>query len=172
MRAPNHAHAGVNVQNHRVFFFAQEKKAASEIVAVSIGPKAARDTIRTALAMGADRGIHIMTDEAVRIDQGLEPLAVAGLLKKVSVAAVLLLLLLLVAVAVASAAAATFVRTQLSMCVTVCCLQPGGLEKFHCPLIRREDGVCTTETCIIIILSIEVYERHGCSCRTVLSPTR
>lgn len=63
----------------------QEKKAASEIVAVSIGPKAAMDTIRTALAMGADRGIHVTTDEAVRIDQGLEPLAVAGLLKKVCV---------------------------------------------------------------------------------------
>ncbi|CAM9977090.1 unnamed protein product [Hapterophycus canaliculatus] len=61
----------------------QEAKAASEVVAVSIGPKAARDTIRTALAMGADRGIHVQTDEDVRIDQGLEPLAVAGLLKKV-----------------------------------------------------------------------------------------
>lgn len=63
--------------------FCQEKKAVSEIIAVSVGPKAAMDTIRTALAMGADRGIHVMTDEAVRIDQGLEPLAVAGLLKKV-----------------------------------------------------------------------------------------
>lgn len=63
--------------------FRQEKKAASEIIAVSVGPKAARDTLRTALAMGADRGIHVMTDESVRIDQGLEPLAVANLLKKV-----------------------------------------------------------------------------------------
>lgn len=34
--------------------------------------------------MGADRGIHVMTDESVRIDQALEPLAVARLLKKVS----------------------------------------------------------------------------------------
>lgn len=34
--------------------------------------------------MGADRGIHVMTDETVRIDQALEPLAVARLLKKVS----------------------------------------------------------------------------------------
>lgn len=50
---------------------------------MSVGPKAAGDTIRTALAMGADRGIHLKTDESVRIDQGLEPLAVAGLLKKV-----------------------------------------------------------------------------------------
>ncbi|CAM9360264.1 unnamed protein product [Ectocarpus sp. 12 AP-2014] len=61
----------------------KETKAASEVIAVSIGPKAAKDTLRTALAMGADRGVHVMTDEAVRIDQGLEPLAVAGLLKKV-----------------------------------------------------------------------------------------
>lgn len=66
-----------------VSWMQQEEKKASEIVVVSVGPKASRDTIRTALAMGADRGIHVMTDEAVRIDQGLEPLAVAGLLKKV-----------------------------------------------------------------------------------------
>lgn len=62
----------------------QEQKKASEIIAVSVGPKASRDTIRTALAMGADRGIHVVTDETVRIDQALEPLAVARLLKKVS----------------------------------------------------------------------------------------
>ncbi|CAM9491053.1 unnamed protein product [Laminaria digitata] len=61
----------------------KEQKKASEIIAVSVGPKASRDTIRTALAMGADRGIHVMTDETVRIDQALEPLAVAQLLKKV-----------------------------------------------------------------------------------------
>lgn len=34
--------------------------------------------------MGADRGVHVMTDESVRMDQGLEPLAVASLLKKVT----------------------------------------------------------------------------------------
>lgn len=61
----------------------QEKKAATEIVAVSVGPKAAADTIRTALAMGADRGVHIKTDESIRTDQGLEPLAIAKILKKV-----------------------------------------------------------------------------------------
>lgn len=61
----------------------QEKKHATEIVAVSIGPKAAGDTIRTALAMGADRGVHVMIDESVRIDQQLEPLTVAKILKKV-----------------------------------------------------------------------------------------
>jgi len=46
-------------------------------VAVSIGPAQAQETIRTALAMGADRGILVKHDDAV------EPLAVAKLLKKV-----------------------------------------------------------------------------------------
>ena len=50
---------------------------ASEIVAVSIGPAQAQETIRTALAMGADRGILIQSDT------DLEPLAVAKLLKAV-----------------------------------------------------------------------------------------
>ena len=50
---------------------------ATEIVAVSIGPQQAAETIRTALAMGADRGIHVKTDV------GLEPLAVAKILKGV-----------------------------------------------------------------------------------------
>lgn len=61
----------------------QEKQHAKEIVVVSVGPKAAGDTIRTALAMGADRGVHVLTEESTRIDQGLEPLAVAKILKKV-----------------------------------------------------------------------------------------
>lgn len=59
----------------------KEKKIASEIIAVSIGPKQAQETIRTALAMGADRGIHIETD--MRTDQELQPLAVAKLLKAI-----------------------------------------------------------------------------------------
>lgn len=59
----------------------KEKKIASEIVAVSIGPKQSQETIRTALAMGADRGIHIETD--MRTDQELQPLAVAKLLKEI-----------------------------------------------------------------------------------------
>jgi electron transfer flavoprotein beta subunit len=50
----------------------------SEVVVVSIGPAQAQETIRTALAMGADRGIHITADAAV------EPLAVAKLLKAVT----------------------------------------------------------------------------------------
>ena len=49
----------------------------TEIVAISIGPNKAQETIRTALAMGADRGILIETDDIV------EPLAVAKLLKAV-----------------------------------------------------------------------------------------
>ncbi len=55
----------------------KEAGKATEIVAVSIGPQQAAETIRTALAMGADRGILVKTDGVV------EPLAVAKLLKKV-----------------------------------------------------------------------------------------
>jgi electron transfer flavoprotein beta subunit len=53
----------------------KEKGIATEIVAVSIGPAAAAEQIRTALAMGADRGILVEHDGTV------EPLAVAKLLK-------------------------------------------------------------------------------------------
>ena len=55
----------------------KEAGKATEIVAVSIGPAQASETIRTALAMGADRGILVKTDSAV------EPLAVAKLLKAI-----------------------------------------------------------------------------------------
>ncbi|WP_297322217.1 electron transfer flavoprotein subunit beta/FixA family protein [uncultured Bartonella sp.] len=57
----------------------REKEAghASEVVAVSIGPQAAQETLRTALAMGADRAILVATDEEV------EPLSVAKVLKSV-----------------------------------------------------------------------------------------
>ena len=55
----------------------REKGAASEIVVVSIGPLKAQDTLRTALAMGADRAILILTEQEV------EPLAVAKLIKAV-----------------------------------------------------------------------------------------
>jgi len=48
---------------------------AEEVIAVSIGPSQSQETIRTALAMGADRGILLETDEL------LEPLAVAKLFK-------------------------------------------------------------------------------------------
>ena len=56
----------------------KEKGVATEIVAVSIGPAKATETLRTALAMGADRAIQIQSDD------DLEPLAVAKLLAKVA----------------------------------------------------------------------------------------
>src|SRR3712207_2927322 len=56
----------------------KEKGVATEIVAVSIGPAKAQETLRTALAMGADRAILVQTDEEV------EPLAVAKILAKVA----------------------------------------------------------------------------------------
>jgi electron transfer flavoprotein beta subunit len=55
----------------------KEQGKATEIVAVSIGPQQSGETIRTALAMGADRGILVKTDATV------EPLAVAKILAKV-----------------------------------------------------------------------------------------
>jgi electron transfer flavoprotein beta subunit len=55
----------------------KEAGKASEIVAVSIGPQGAAETIRTALAMGADRGVHVKTDAPT------EPLAVAKMLKAI-----------------------------------------------------------------------------------------
>src|SRR3982074_2004257 len=55
----------------------KEAGKATEIVAVSIGPQQASETIRTGLAMGADRGILVKTDTYV------EPLAVAKILKAV-----------------------------------------------------------------------------------------
>jgi electron transfer flavoprotein beta subunit len=55
----------------------KDKAGATEIVVVSIGPAKAQETIRTALAMGADRGILVQTDEEV------EPLGVAKILAKI-----------------------------------------------------------------------------------------
>src|SRR5689334_16233038 len=55
----------------------KEQGKATEVVAVSIGPAQAAETLRTALAMGADRGILVRTDAAV------EPLGVAKILKAV-----------------------------------------------------------------------------------------
>ncbi|MET0428271.1 MAG: electron transfer flavoprotein subunit beta/FixA family protein, partial [Microvirga sp.] len=56
----------------------KEQGKATEVVAVSIGPAQAAETLRTALAMGADRAILVKTDTA------LEPLAVAKLIKAVA----------------------------------------------------------------------------------------
>ncbi|MGE5547693.1 MAG: electron transfer flavoprotein subunit beta/FixA family protein, partial [Solirubrobacterales bacterium] len=58
----------------------KEAGKASEIVVVSIGPAAAQETIRTALAMGADRGILVQTPESGEGSE-IQPLAVAKLLK-------------------------------------------------------------------------------------------
>ncbi len=55
----------------------KEAGTATEIVAVSMGPKAAQEQLRTALALGADRAIHVETDEA------LESLTVAKMLAKI-----------------------------------------------------------------------------------------
>lgn len=57
----------------------KEAGTASEVIAVSIGPAKAQETIRTALAMGADRGILVQVDD----DAYVEPLSVAKLLKSV-----------------------------------------------------------------------------------------
>eukprot|EP00878_Enallax_costatus_P018830 GHUV01019845.1.p1 GENE.GHUV01019845.1~~GHUV01019845.1.p1 ORF type:complete len:202 (+),score=36.29 GHUV01019845.1:108-713(+) len=56
----------------------KEKKAVDEVVAVSLGPQQVQETLRTALAMGADRAIHVNTES------DLEPLAVAKLLAAVA----------------------------------------------------------------------------------------
>ena len=55
----------------------KEASQANEVIAVSIGPQESQDTIRTALAMGADRGILVKTD------QDIEPLSVAKVLKAI-----------------------------------------------------------------------------------------
>src|SRR5687767_15452154 len=56
----------------------KDKAGATEIVVVSVGPQKAQETIRTALAMGADRGILVQTDDEV------EPLGVAKILAKIA----------------------------------------------------------------------------------------
>ena len=55
----------------------KERGVASEVVAVSLGDAKCQETLRTALAMGADRAIHLLTDAE------LQPLAVAKLLKAI-----------------------------------------------------------------------------------------
>lgn len=57
----------------------KEQGIASEVVVVSVGPAVVQEQLRAALALGADRAIHISTDEA------LEPLSIARLLKEIVV---------------------------------------------------------------------------------------
>ena len=56
----------------------KEAGTAEEVIAVSIGVQQCQETIRTALAMGADRGIHVLHDG------DLEPLVVAKILKEIA----------------------------------------------------------------------------------------
>ncbi|HWW56094.1 MAG TPA: electron transfer flavoprotein subunit beta/FixA family protein [Sphingopyxis sp.] len=56
----------------------KEKGVATEVVAVSVGPAKAQETLRTALAMGADRAILVQTDDTV------EPLALAKIFKAIA----------------------------------------------------------------------------------------
>lgn len=58
----------------------KEKGAATEIVAVSVGPQKAQETLRTALAMGADRAVLVQVEDGTTV----EPLAVAKILKGVA----------------------------------------------------------------------------------------
>jgi len=60
----------------------KESKKATEVVAVSIGPKQCTETLRTALAMGADKGIHVLTDLRTDFMQ-LQPLAVTKMFQKI-----------------------------------------------------------------------------------------
>ncbi|XP_015512849.1 electron transfer flavoprotein subunit beta [Neodiprion pinetum] len=60
----------------------KEKKLASEIIAVSCGPPQAQETIRTALAMGADRGIHVEVAGAEY--DTLQPIHVSKILAKLA----------------------------------------------------------------------------------------
>ncbi len=55
----------------------KEKKAATEVIALSIGEAKTEDVIRQAIAMGADRGVQIISDKEV------QPLAVAKIIKKI-----------------------------------------------------------------------------------------
>jgi electron transfer flavoprotein beta subunit len=57
----------------------KEKGGATEVIAITVGPAKSKDTLQTALAIGADRAIHIETADGAT----LEPLAIAKLLKAV-----------------------------------------------------------------------------------------
>ncbi|MBD9530008.1 electron transfer flavoprotein subunit beta/FixA family protein, partial [Paracoccus sp. PAR01] len=60
----------------------KEKGTATEVIAVSIGVKQAQETLRTALAMGADRAILVVAADDVH--QDIEPLAVAKIIAEVA----------------------------------------------------------------------------------------
>lgn len=60
----------------------KEKKIASEVIALSCGPTQCQETLRTALAMGADRAIHVKVEG--KDYEGLQPLHVSKILSKVA----------------------------------------------------------------------------------------
>mmetsp|Transcript_7283 Transcript_7283/g.30969 ORF Transcript_7283/g.30969 Transcript_7283/m.30969 type:complete len:256 (+) Transcript_7283:40-807(+) len=60
----------------------KDRKVAAEVVVVSVGPKKCQETLRTALAMGADRAVHVETAEGS--EETLQPLDVAKLLQQVA----------------------------------------------------------------------------------------
>jgi electron transfer flavoprotein beta subunit len=60
----------------------KEKKLVSEIIAVSCGPAQCQETLRTALAMGADRGVHVEVSGAEY--EGMQPFHVSKILAKLA----------------------------------------------------------------------------------------
>lgn len=56
----------------------KEKKLAKEVIAVSVGPQKSQETLRTALALGADKAIHVVEENPV------EPLQIAKILKAIA----------------------------------------------------------------------------------------
>lgn len=60
----------------------KEKNLASEIIAVSVGPTVAQDTLRTALAMGADRAVHVEVDD--KSYELLQPIHVSKIFAKLA----------------------------------------------------------------------------------------
>ena len=60
----------------------KEQKIVSEVIGVSIGGKGCQESLRTALAIGIDKAIHVPTD--IRTDQYVQPLSVAKILKAIA----------------------------------------------------------------------------------------
>ena len=61
----------------------KEAKIASELVAVTIGPTKCNEQLRTAMAMGIDRAIHIKTSDDLETDINLQPLAISRILANI-----------------------------------------------------------------------------------------
>lgn len=61
----------------------KEASRVSELIGVTIGPKESNKELRTAMAMGIDRAIHVQTEQNMEIDSQLQPLHVASILKSI-----------------------------------------------------------------------------------------